>query len=660
MVGTGDGSRFFELAESGIIVTLPDGNTLEFDSGATVLDVAGKIGPGLAKAALAGRIDGQLVDLRRPLAEDTVLEIVTTRDADGGDVIRHSAEHVMADAVKRLFPSAQVDAGRSDHSEKFQYDFLVDEPFTPEDIERIEKEMNSILSEGAVFEREVVSRDEAATLFRSKGEDLKLLRLADIPDGDEITIFRHGDFADLCRGPHVQHTGQLGAVKLLESSGTYLRGDESGPKLQRIYGTAFATRKELKAHLHRIEEAKKRDHRRVGVELGLFHMDALAPGSPFYLPKGMALYNELVRFIQDLYPKYGYREILTPQLFRSDVFRTSGHYDKFYDDMYWFEGSDEGEELGVKAMNCPGHCHLFSTAKHSYRELPIRWAEFSRLHRNERSGTLNGITRVRAFAQDDAHIFCEPDQVPEEIDGFFRMTAEVYEKLGLEGLEMAVSTRPEQFLGDPAEWEIAEKALIGAVERAGFKCRIKQGDGAFYGPKVEADFKDVLGRAWTLATIQIDTAMPGRFKLAYVGRDGEPHQPAMLHRAVLGSLERFIGIYIEHTGGDFPFWLSPIQVLALPIADRHAPRAHEIQAALSSVQVRAEVDDRSETLGFRIRDAEKQKIPLTLVIGDEEVERGTVSPRLRKSKQAIDAMSAEALVSALQNANAERRLKALA
>ncbi len=648
------------MADSGIIVTLPDGNTLEFDSGATVLDVAGKIGPGLAKAALAGRIDGKLVDLRRPLAEDTVLEIVTTRDADGGDVIRHSAEHVMADAVKRLFPSAQVDAGRSDHSEKFQYDFLVEEPFTPEDIERIEKEMNSILSEKAVFEREVLSRDEAATLFRSKGEDLKLLRLADIPDGDEITIFKHGDFADLCRGPHVQHTGQVGAVKLLESSGTYFRGDESGPKLQRIYGTAFANRKELKAHLHRIEEAKKRDHRRVGAELGLFHMDALAPGSPFYLPKGMALYNELVRFIQDLYPKYGYREILTPQLFRSDVFRTSGHYDKFYDDMYWFEGSDEGEELGVKAMNCPGHCHLFSTTKHSYRELPIRWAEFSRLHRNERSGTLNGITRVRSFAQDDAHIFCEPEQIPEEIEGFFRMTSEVYSKLGLEGLEMSVSTRPELFLGEPSDWDLAEKTLIDAVEAAGFQCRIKPGDGAFYGPKVEADFRDVLGRAWTLATIQVDVGMPGRFGLRYVGRDGELHQPAMLHRAILGSLERFIGIYIEHTGGDFPFWLSPIQVLALPIADRHAPRAHEIQTALSSVQVRAEVDDRSETLGFRIRDAEKQKIPLTLVIGDEEVERGTVSPRLRKSKQAIDAMSAEALVSALQIANAERRLNALA
>jgi len=640
---------------SSITVTLPDGKTLPFESGASVYDVAQAIGPGLAKAALAGRIDGQLVDLRKPLEVDTTLEIVTTRDALGGDVIRHSAEHVMADAVKRLFPTAQVDAGRSDHSEKFQYDFLVEEPFTPEDIERIEKEMTSILSEGADFERQVLSRDEAASLFRSLGEDLKLQRLADIPEGDEITVFRHGDFADLCRGPHVRNTKQIGAVKLLESSGTYFRGDESGPKLQRIYGTAFASRKELKTHLHRLEEAKKRDHRRVGVDLGLIHLDAMSPGSPYYLPKGMALYNELVRFIQDLYPQHGYREIQTPQLFRSELFKTSGHYQKFYDDMYWFEGSDEGEELGVKAMNCPGHCHLFGTGKHSYRELPIRWAEFSRLHRNERSGTLNGITRVRSFAQDDAHIFCEPDQVHEEIQRFFDLMIEVYEKLDLEGVEMAVSTRGEQFLGEEADWDAAEKELIAAVERTGNHCTIKPGDAAFYGPKVELDFRDVLGRAWTLGTIQIDTAMPGRFGLRYVGRDGDTHQPAMLHRAVLGSLERFIGIYIEHTGGDFPFWVSPLQVLALPIADRHAPRAHELQAGLASVGVRAEVDDRSETLGFRIRDAEKQKIPLTLVIGDEEVEGGTVSPRLRKSKQAMDAMSAEGLTRALQEANAVRR-----
>jgi threonyl-tRNA synthetase len=644
---------------SQISVELPDGKSLDFERGVTVLAVAEAIGPGLAKAALAGRIDGDLVDLRRPLIEDVSLEIVTTRDEAGGEVIRHSAEHVMADAVKRLFPGAQVDAGRADHSEKFQYDFLVDEPFTPEDIERIEKEMNSILAEGARFEREVLSRDEASELFRSLGEELKLGRLADIPDDDEITIFRHGGFADLCRGPHVQTTKQIGAVKLLESSGTYFRGDETGPKLQRIYGTAFASKKELKAHLARLEEAKKRDHRRVGADLGLFHLDPLAPGSPFYLPKGMALYNELVRFIQDLYPKYGYREVMTPQLFRSELFKTSGHYEKFHDDMYWFEGSDEGEELGVKAMNCPGHCHLFATGKRSYRELPIRWAEFSRLHRNERSGTLNGITRVRTFAQDDAHIYCEPDQVPKEIDGFFRMTAEVYEKLGVEGVEMAVSTRPEEFLGDTADWDVAEKALIEAVERAGFSCQVKEGEAAFYAPKVEADFRDVLGRAWTLATIQIDMAMPGRFGLGYVGRDGEMHQPAMLHRAVLGSLERFIGIYIEHTGGDFPFWLAPVQVVLLPIADRHAPRAHQVRSELSEAKVRAEVDDRSETLGFRIRDAEKQKIPLTLVIGDDEVDRGTVSPRLRKSKQAMDAMPAEALVGVLAKATAERRLTPL-
>ena len=645
---------------SSITVTLPDGKELTLAAGSRVLDVAAAIGPGLAKAALAGRIGGTLVDLRFPLNEDVAIEIVTVRDEAGGEVIRHSAEHVMADAVKRLFPDAQVDAGRTDHSEKFQYDFLVANPFTPEDLERIEKEMNAILAEEAEFTREVLSREEAEALFRSMGEELKLSRLADIPADAEITVFRHGQFVDLCRGPHVHSTKQIGAVKLLESSGTYFRGDEKGPKLQRIYGTAFESSKALKAHLARIEEARKRDHRRVGQDLGLFHLDPLAPGSPFYLPKGMTLYNELVRFVRDLYPKYGYREVMTPQLFRSELFKTSGHYDKFHDDMYWFAGSDEGEELGVKAMNCPGHCHLFSTGKRSYRELPIRWAEFSRLHRNERSGTLNGITRVRTFAQDDAHIYCEPEQVPEEIDAFFRMTAEIYDKLGVDGVEMAVSTRPEQFLGAPEDWDVAEKALVEAVERAGFACQIKEGEAAFYAPKVEADFKDVLGRAWTLATIQIDMAMPGRFGLRYVGRDGELHQPAMLHRAILGSLERFIGIYIEHTAGDFPFWLSPIQVVILPISDRHADRAHEVRHALTDRGVRAEVDDRSETLGFRIREGQTQKIPLTLVIGDDEVARGTVSPRLRKSKQAMDAMSVEALVTALAEANAERRKAPLA
>ncbi|MBW2229094.1 MAG: threonine--tRNA ligase [Deltaproteobacteria bacterium] len=640
-----------------ITVSLPDGKTLSMEDGSTVLAVAERIGPGLAKATLAGRVDGKLVDLRTPLRTDCGIEIVTARDPEGGNVIRHSAEHVMADAVKRLFPDAQIDAGRADHSEKFQYDFLVDRPFTPEDLERIEKEMQSIIAEKAPFERRVVDREEARALFRGLDEELKLSRLDDIPDGEEITVFQHGDFVDLCRGPHVQRSDQIGAATLLEVSGTYFRGDERGPKLQRIYGTAFSSKKELKAYLARIEEARKRDHRRVGVALGLFQLDpAISPGSPFYLPKGVALYNGLVEFIRELYPKYGFEEILTPQLFRSELFKRSGHHDKFYDDMYWFAGADEDEELGMKAMNCPGHCHLFEIGKRSYRELPIRWAEFSRLHRNERSGTLTGLTRVRSFAQDDAHIYCEPDQVPGEVDAFFRMVREVYDKLGLEGVEMAVSTRSAEFLGEPEDWDVAEKVLIEAVERAGFVCRIKEGEAAFYAPKVEADFRDVLGRAWTLGTVQIDMAMPGRFGLRYVGRDGELHQPAMLHRAVLGSLERFIAIYIEHTGGDFPFWLAPVQVIVLPISEKQSEYARAVQGRLRDQRLRVGIDERSETLNWKIREAERQKIPLSLVVGEQEASNGTVSPRLRRSKDKIPVMAMDALTAMLVAASTERKM----
>jgi threonyl-tRNA synthetase len=645
---------------SDLNVRLPDGKQLTLPAGSTVLDVAEAIGPGLAKAALAGRVDGALVDLRVPLEGDVAVEIVTVRDPEGGDVIRHSAEHVMADAVKRLFPDVQIDVGRSDHSEKFQYDFLIEEPFTPEDVERIEKEMQAIIAEDALFERQVVEREEARALFAGMGEQLKVSRLDDIPEDAEITVFRHGRFADLCRGPHVQHAGQIGAVHLSEVSGSYWRGDETGPKLQRIYGTAFASRKELKAHLKRLEEARKRDHRRVGAHLELFHMDPLSPGAPFYLPRGVQLYNALVDFMRDLYPKYGYHEVLTPQLFRSELFKTSGHYQKFHEDMYWFEGSDEGEELGVKAMNCPGHCHLFATKKRSYRELPIRWAEFTRLHRNERSGTLNGLTRVRTFAQDDAHIFCEPEQLPQELASFFTMMREVYDTLDLGGVEMSVSTRPEQFLGEPEDWDAAEKTLIEAVEAAGYECHIKEGEAAFYAPKVEADFRDVLGRAWTLGTIQIDMALPGRFGLRYVGRDGEYHQPAMLHRAVLGSLERFIAIYIEHTAGDFPFWLAPEQVTLLPIAERHTEYAEAVAVRLVGAGVRAEVDARSETLGFKVREAETRKVPLMGVIGDQELENGTVTPRLRKSEgRSPAAMTVDAWVDQLALANRERKPKPL-
>jgi threonyl-tRNA synthetase len=460
------------------------------------------------------------------------------------------------------------------------------------------------------------------------GETLKLSRLEDVPEGEPITLFRHGSFLDLCRGPHVQRTDQIGAFKLLEAAGAYWRGNEQNPMLQRIYGIAFATKKELDLHLERLEEAKRRDHRRLGVELDLFHLDAISPGSPFYHPKGMILYNGLVSYIRSLYPKYGYQEVMTPQLFRTDIFKTSGHYDLFRDDMFLMQG-DEAEELGVKPMNCPGHCHLFAARKHSYRDLPLRYAEFSRLHRNERSGALTGLSRVRSMAQDDAHIYCEPEQVCDEVNRFFEMMNEVYRDLGIEGVQISVSTRPDQFAGDPADWDRAEETLIQAVKAAGYDCGIKPKEGAFYGPKVECDFFDVLGRRWTLATVQIDTAMPGRFGLRYIGRDGTEKQPAMLHRAVLGSLERFIAIYLEHTAGDFPLWLAPVQAAVLPITDRVLGYARKVEERLLQAGVRAFLDGRSEKLGFKIREAETQKVPLMVVVGDQEEANGTVTPRRR-------------------------------
>jgi len=632
---------------SEIEVRLPDGKTLSVPAGSTVLDVAERIGKGLARVALAGRVGGKLVDLRVPLEADADVQIITDKSPEAGEVIRHSAEHVMADAVKRLFRGTQIDVGRSDHSEKFQYDFLVDRPFTPEDLDRIEEEMAKILAEGSVFIRESLSREEARALFKGLGEELKLSRLEDIPEGEEITVFRHGDFVDLCRGPHVQRAGQIGAFKLIEVAGSYWRGDERNPMLQRIYGTAFATRKDLEAHLAAIEQARQRDHRRVGVDLELFMIDPLSPGSPFYLPKGMILYNGLVDYIRSLYPKYGFQEVMTPQIFRTEVFKTSGHYELFRDDMFLMQG-DEGEELGVKPMNCPGHCVLFASRKRSYRELPLRFAEFSRLHRNERSGTLTGLSRVRSMAQDDAHIYCQTEQMEAELGRFFAMTEEVYQSLGLTGVEVGVSTRPEGgFAGETADWDFAEQTLIAAVKQAGYDCSIKPGDAAFYGPKVECDFRDVLGRPWTLSTLQIDVSMPARFGLEYVGPDGEMHRPAMLHRAILGSLERFIALYTEMTGGDFPFWLAPVQVMLLPIADRHLTYAREVEARLSKAGIRAQVDDRSEKLGFKIREAEVHKIPVMLVVGDAEAESGTVTPRRRhttepsKTAVAVDALVAE-------------------
>ncbi len=637
-------------------IKLPDGKTLAVAVGSTVLDVARTIGAGLARAALAGRIDGRLADLRTPLEADAAIEIVTGKDPQAGEVIRHSAEHVMADAVKRLFPNAQVDVGRTDHSEKFQYDFLMEHPFTPEDLENIENEMRKILAEKSEFVREVMRREEAEAFFAARGEELKVSRIADIPEDQQITIFRHGEFVDLCRGPHVQRTDQIGAFNIIESAGAYWRGDESNAMLQRIYGTAFATEKELRQHIARIDEAKSRDHRRVGAALQLYFTDSIAPGSPFYLPKGMILYNGLIDFVRSLYPKYGFAEVMTPQLFRTEIFKTSGHYELFREDMFLLEG-DEDEELGVKPMNCPGHCHLFSTQKHSYRELPIRFAEFSRLHRNERSGTLTGLSRVRSMAQDDAHIFCEPEQVGAELDSFFELMREIYRALGLEDPEIAVSTRPEDFSGDTTDWDVAGQQLVEAVKRAGYACSVKPGEAAFYGPKIECDFRDVMGRAWTLATLQVDVSMPARFGLRYVGRDDKLHQPAMLHRAILGSLERFIALYTEMTGGDFPFWLAPVQVALLPITERHLAYAGQVQAALAGAGIRVFLDTRNEKLGYKIREAEIQKVPLMLVVGDQEEADRTVTPRHRRgSKRSNKAVALDVMVGELAADVRERRV----
>ncbi len=638
---------------STIQLRLPDGSIREMPSGSTVLSVAEGIGAGLARAAVAGKVNGLLTDLRVPLTADADLAIVTKKDPEAGEVIRHSAEHVMADAVKQLFPSAQVDAGRADHSEKFQYDFLTERPFTPEDLEAIEKRMKKIVKSKAVFTREELSREEARKLFADLGEELKLSRLDDIPEGETISVFRQGDFVDLCRGPHVHRSDQIGAFKLTELAGAYWRGDESNPMLQRIYGTAFASKEELATHLERIEEAKRRDHRRLGAQLDLFHIDAISPGSPFFHPKGMVIYNALVDYIRELYVKYAFDEVMAPQIVHTELFKTSGHYENYADEMFIFQ-TDECE-MGVKPMNCPGHAMLFDFGKRSYRELPIRMAEFSRLHRNERSGTLTGLTRVRSFAQDDAHIFCTSDQVEQELESFFAMLNEVYAALGLDRVQVAVSTRGEKFIGAPERWDVAEDRLVQACRNAGYEPTIKPGDAAFYAPKVEVDVLDVLGRVWTLGTIQLDMAMPDRFGLRYTASDGNDAVPEMLHRAVLGSLERFIAIYLEHTAGDFPLWLAPVQVVVLPITERHQSYAAKVADALRAAGLRVELDDRSEKLGFKIREAEVGKIPVMVVVGDQEEANGTVAPRRRHVEGTGDAVALDAFKNALVAEVRERR-----
>jgi len=626
-----------------IVLTLPDGSERSVPAGTTALEVALSIGPRLAQDAVGAELDGRRIDLREPLSASGPFKLFTTRSAEAGEFVRHSAEHVLADAVTRLWPEALYDAGRKDHSEKFQYDFRFARAFTPEDLEAIEAKMREILAEDAPFERLEVSRQQALEIFRERANDLKLERLDDIPEGDTITLYRHGQFLDLCRGPHVQRAGQIGAVKLLESSGVYFKGDEANEKLQRIYGTAFTSKKELEAYEKSFEEARARDHRRLGVELDLFSFSPLAPASPFFHPKGATVYNGLVDYVRELYSTRGYGEVVTPQILDVELWHKSGHYANYRENMFFTEVDER--QFAVKPMNCPTHCMIFGTRKRSYRDLPIRYADFGRLHRYERSGVTSGLTRVRSFAQDDGHIFCTDEQVGEEVRALIEMYFSVYRTFGFDEVRVFFSTRPEKSIGSDELWSQAEAALKGALEANlgadGYS--VNSGDGAFYGPKIDFQLKDALGRWWQLGTIQLDYQLPQRFELEYVAGDGTFPRPVMIHRAMLGSLERFLGILIEHTAGAFPMWLAPVQAKVLPVSEKTLEYARNVAGELVAAGLRVELDESNEKLGYKVRLAQLEKVPYMLVAGAKEAEQGSMSVRLRSGED-LGAMPVSELV----------------
>ena len=606
-----------------IHVTLADGKSVDVRAGTGIDEIAAT--SGVRKTAIAAKVDGRLVDLAGTLDKDCALEFILPDSRDGLDVLRHSTAHLMAQAVQSLFPGTQVTIGPT-IEDGFYYDFRSDRTFSPEDLELIEKRMQELVKADLKVVREVLPRREAIELFRKMGENYKVEIIEGIPE-ENVSLYRQGDWVDLCRGPHVPSTAAIKAFKLTSIAGAYWRGDSRNEQLQRIYGTAWANRKDLDAYLKRIEEAKQRDHRRLGPALDLFSLHPIAPGSPFFHPKGTIIYNLLVQYIRGLYSKYGYSEVVTPLIYKTDLWKTSGHYEAFRDDMFLMSVHDG--EYGVKPMNCPGHCYLFAARKYSYRDLPIRFADFSRLHRFEQSGVLSGLTRVRSFAQDDAHIYCTPEQLDSELEQFVTMTKEVYKVFGFDRIEVTLQTRPEKFLGRIELWDAAEAALRRCLEGAGFAVEVLPGEGAFYGPKIGFDFRDVLERSWTLATVQIDCAMPERFALRYVTPEGTEATPVMLHRAILGSIERFIAILLEHCAGAFPLWLAPVQLKVLTVTDDQKDYAAKVFEQLRQGGWRVELDGRNEKLGYKIREAQLAKIPYAIVIGDKEVAAGTVAPRRR-------------------------------
>jgi threonyl-tRNA synthetase len=550
----------------------------------------------------------------------------TVPDLSPLETMRHSAAHLMADAIKRLWPAAKLAFGP--HTEDgFYYDIDMPHRLSPDDFPAIEAKMAEIAAGKHPFVREEVSRAQAIALFEALGETYKVEAIHSIPEGAPLSLYRSGEFVDLCRGPHVSDTGKLRAIKLMRVAGAYWRGNEHGPMLQRLYGTAFPDPKQLRQYISDLEEAKKRDHRKLGVELGLFHFDPIAPASPFFTARGATVYNLLQTYVRGLYRKYGYGEVITPQLFDMELFKTSGHYDHYKDNMFICEVDER--EFGVKPMNCPAHCILYRQTRHSYRELPIRMADFGRLHRYERAGVTHGLTRVRTFCQDDAHVFCRADQIEQEITLVTKMILETYAVFGFDAVEIEISTRPDSFLGEAETWDRAEAALADALTTLGIAFTINAGDGAFYGPKIDFGVRDALRRRWQLGTVQLDFQLPQRFGLEYVASDDSRARPVMIHRAMLGSLERFFGVYLEHTAGKFPAWLAPVQIAILPITDAHIPWADEVEAACRAAGLRVETDRRSEKLGLKIREATLLRVPSMLVLGDKEVEARGVAARHR-------------------------------
>ncbi|SFC95231.1 threonyl-tRNA synthetase [Microbulbifer thermotolerans] len=611
------------------VVTLPDGARREYPNPVSVSQVAADIGPGLAKAALAGVVDGKEVDTSYVIDRDVELAIITDRQPEGLEIIRHSTAHLLAQAVKQLYPTAQVTIGPV-IEDGFYYDFAYERQFTPEDLEKIEKRMEELAKEDIPVSRRLMPREEAVEYFRGMGEEYKAKIIADIPSEEDISLYRQGDFEDLCRGPHVPSTGRLKAFKLTKVAGAYWRGDANNEMLTRVYGTAWANKKDLKAYLRRIEEAEKRDHRKLAKKYDLFHIQEEAPGMVFWHPNGWTIYSTIEQYMRRRQREYGYKEIKTPQLVDFTLWRKSGHADKFADDM--FSLTSEERQFAIKPMNCPCHVQVFNQGLRSYRDLPLRLAEFGSCHRSEPSGSLHGLMRVRGFVQDDGHIFCTEEQIQSEVSAFMDLLHSVYKDFGFEEVIYRLSTRPEQRVGSDESWDKAEKALADALDAAGLPWEELPGEGAFYGPKIEFSLKDCLGRVWQCGTIQVDFSMPGRLDAQYVAEDGSRQTPVMLHRAALGSFERFIGILIEHYEGAFPTWLAPQQVAILNITDRQADYCCDLEAQLGALQYRAAADLRNEKIGFKIREHTLQRVPYLLVIGDKEVENQTVAVRTRSGE----------------------------